>query len=177
MHVPFAVVLAPTHAKPWPHGIAAEHEPAAATGTWHCIVAATHTICVPQPCAAHDVPGAGCAAHAPHSASGATAQNELWHCAANSHAAPIAPGPVFGSHAAGGFTGDRNAGQASAAMALAQVSVAPGLLPVLGAASASMHDSFSRASHVPRSGQRRERSAAEHDISCVQRSWAILVHA
>jgi hypothetical protein len=177
MHVPIADVVAPTHARPTPHGNALEQALLMPIGTWHCCVVATHTMVGPQSWAAHESPAAGAGAHVPHSCVGEIAQNPVAHSEANEHAAPTASGPDLGKHTSGGLTPERNTLHASATSAPPHVSTSAGVAAVFGAASASRHDSFSRVSQVGRSPQRRDRSASEQAWSCVHRSSAMRVQA
>ena len=175
--VPIAVAVSPTHASPLAHGsdIFAHIAPAA-TGIWH-VIAAVHTIVGPQPLFAHDPPTAGGSWHVPHSDVLAIAQNADLHCALKLHVLPSLLAPGGDKHCCGGITPDRNASHACIASAVAQAWTWVGVFAVPFAASAFVHDSFSRVSQVARSGQRFWKSVGEHAISCEHVACAVCVQA
>jgi hypothetical protein len=177
MQAPIVVMVAPTHASPWMHGRSREHAPPSVTGAWQVIVVATQLSVGPQPWFAHDVPATGAVAHVPQSEPGGVAQKLEWHCAAYEQVEPSEPGPIGGMHPAGGVTPERYAGHVSDAVSPPHVSSWVGLFAVFGAASACAQASFSRATQVARSVQRRSRSVGEQLFSLLQLSWASAVHA
>ena len=118
-----------------------------ATGAMHVDCPAGHTVPVLQAPSTHMAPAAVGAAHAPHAALGAMAQNVVLHWLSSPHALPLARLPGAVAHAAPKSL-ERKAGHARALIACAQADVFAGVALVPAVPKTGTHASAARCSHV-----------------------------
>jgi hypothetical protein len=146
MQVPGVVGVEPMQLRSGPQGSPALQEAPLVPCGWHCMVDDTHSLVRPQEVAVHDVPAVGSLPQRPHKLIFSLPQKVVAHCPLKAQDAPAGLGPAM-MQAAGGLLVRKSAHE-KVEYAATQACNLLGVFPVIGAASAFVHDSFSRVKQV-----------------------------